>query len=710
MTIKRIIIISVVCIICMGQVVSAGMRQNHALVSAIHRDDVEGVKTALEKGADVNARTMRGKPITIAEKKGNQEIIQLLIESGAEPSEKKAAPPTSPAQPEPVTKASPSPDMVDTEVSKKETAKPVSASDTPAKADKPVRAKPVTVEPEKEVVAFGPASESVVKEAETIVQSGKLQTYYNAIVVDYLIEEGRDRLPAPLTKQALDQLVAALMEKTNVSKDKQLEMALGTLAGIAMGAAGNDVVSGAGADVEGAYAGEWADWIDSAFNLIHAGYQEDAAKFFEFGIVHIPYSSLKARCVKGLALARPEQAYDYLMEQANGSDPAYVQVALPLLGILGSDPNIAADQKQAILDILEKKTAVMAGPDVQLAAVYGMRNINDPVVKDILMKFTSGLTVDKWVKREALRTLLLTYDDESVASTLSKMANAGSFSMTDDSEKVFAGLLLIEDQQPDGYTWAKKKLTPKRKNFFAPDDKGPDPRADIVTTLVRYGGDKGKNVLSDVIDKYKDKDWLKTWIATGLLEFGDTTYIALVKSSLNNPEWDFTAVRIVEALAKNGDYSGLSVLQQLIEKRPPKKSSAMKIMGALAGQADDTKAKEQRLARLRIQVGDALARINQDDCVPLLELLLNDQDKYVRSNAALALTRMTKVSALNGMVKAMNVDYGIANEESRNPNIQAHIVRMASMRYPSDSTTKEIQKMGASSAYPSVAFLSVVSQ
>ena len=84
-----------------------------------------------------------------------------------------------------------------------------------------------------------------------------------------------------------------------------------------MGAAGNDIVSDAGSDVESGYANEWSDWITSAFNLIHAGYSEEAAAFFEFGIVHIPYAGLQARCVEGLALARPDQAYDFL----NGTCP-----------------------------------------------------------------------------------------------------------------------------------------------------------------------------------------------------------------------------------------------------------------------------------------------------------------------------------------------------------------------------------------------------
>jgi len=226
--------------------------------------------------------------------------------------------------------------------------------------------------------------------------------------------------------------------------------------------------------------------------------------------------------------------------------------------------------------------------------------------------------------------------------------------------------------------------------------------------MVLYGGEKGRAILVEVVDKYGDDNWLKTWIATGMLELGDKSKIDLVRQSLQNPEWDYTAVRITEALARNGDYSGLQVLEQLIQKRPAKKSTGMAVLGALAGQKDNTADENRRLADLRIQIANALARINRPDCVPLLAMLLGDENMYVRSAAALALTELTTPTALDGLKKAMDVDYGKVDGRSRNPEVYAHVVRLAAMRFPSDSRTAEIIQAGLLKDSPSVQFLSAV--
>jgi hypothetical protein len=695
----------------------AGRQENKELFSAIQQEDVAAVQRALDNGASPKALSFRGTALMVARRGGNQEIITLLeAASGGGDQEANAASDeaSASASEEPARAAASEVQPADPDVAEAPSAKAepeeakAAATAAPVKAAAPQA--PAAPAPQPAVIQ-PPASVEVVAQAKTVVQSGELTKRYNPIVVDYLVNEGQERLPAEVKKAALDQLVAALMAKTQISKEEQLTMALGTLTGVAMGAAGNDVISDAGGTVESSYASEWSDWIDSAFNLIHAGYSEEAATFFEFGMVYIPYPGLQARCVKGMALARPDQAYDFLMGKLEESnDPALKAVALPLLGLLASDDNVSDAQKDAIFEVLKANTGMMAGPEGQRAAMIGLRNMNEPRAAEVMKEFTSGMTTDKWVKRAAIRGLLFTYNDQDMVPLLDKMANAGSFSMTDDADKVWAGLMLIEAQTPEGYAWAAKKLPPPKRSFFAPKDTGPDPRADIVRYLVKYGGAKGHQVLAEAIEAYDDDDWMKTWIATGLLEFRDTRYIGLVKASLSNPEWDFTAVRIVEALAKNNDYSGLPVLEQLIQKTPPKKSGAMKFMNAVAGKADDTKAKERRLANLRIDIADALARINVDNGVPLLKMMLNDKNIYVRSAAALALTEMTRPAALDGLIAAMQVDYGLDDGRPRTPNVQSHVVRLAAMRFPDDPRTAQIKKLGQQAPYAGVQFLGTIEQ
>ena len=86
-----------------------------------------------------------------------------------------------------------------------------------------------------------------------------------------------------------------------------------------------------------------------------------------------------------------------------------------------------------------------------------------------------------------------------------------------------------------------------------------------------------------------------------------------------------------------------------------------------------------------MQIARALAQLDRADGVPILVKLLSDKDQYVRSAAAYALTDMTNTAALDGLNKAVTVDYGIYKKQSRNPGIHAHIVRWTAIRFPKES-------------------------
>jgi len=82
-----------------------------------------------------------------------------------------------------------------------------------------------------------------------ILDSKVLTQHYNGVLVDYLVEEGKDVLPEAQQKEAVEQLVAALKSKTNVTKDEQFTQGLG-----------------------------------AAYKLMDAGYGDESADFFEYGI------------------------------------------------------------------------------------------------------------------------------------------------------------------------------------------------------------------------------------------------------------------------------------------------------------------------------------------------------------------------------------------------------------------------------------------
>ena len=687
---------------------------NNALFSAVNGGDVRAVEKALKDGANPNARLMNGDtPIKVAERKGLTGIVQILRNAGGAPAVPAAVPVPS-AAPAPAPEPVKAPPVVEPPAVEEPTAKPEVKTAEAVKETKPAAPAPVPQPPaatvakpvEKTPVPTGPAP-AANPSIQQILDSGTLAREYNGVVVDFLVEEGKNRIAPDQRKQALDQLVTSLKEKAQVSKDEQVSMSLGVLIGIGMGSARDDIVSDAGSEVESSYASDWDSWIDAAFQLVHAGYAQEAADFFEFGMKHIPYPELKARCVKGLAVSRPDSAYEFLMASTKNPNIEEVNVALRLLGHLASDPNLPREQHDAAIDKLIEFSQGMMHANSYRAAIYGLDVAGDPRAVEALGRFKKGLGIGSDDKRAALRSLLLTYKDTSVIDILKGMTKGGLMTLNNAWDNFYAGSLLIEAGDEAGFGWAQKQLAQVRKSFLA-SDKDPDLRPDIVRVLVKYGGERGRTVLAGVVDLYRDDQWLKTWIAIGLLELGDKTKAELVKKSLATPEWDYTAVRSVEALAKNGDYSVLPVLQDLILKRPPVRGAGAQLLGALAGRPDNTKDENRRLADLRIQIANALARINRPEGVSLAQLLLRDENIYVRSSAALALTEMTIQDALGGLVEAIGMDYGSVDGRSRNPEVQAHVLRMAAMRFPADPRTKQIVDAAASSPHPSLRFMALI--
>ena len=113
------------------------------------------------------------------------------------------------------------------------------------------------------------------------------------------------------------------------------------------------------------------------------------------------------------------------------------------------------------------------------------------------------------------------------------------------------------------------------------------------------------------------------------------------------------------------------------------------------------------MIRLRQQVANALADIDQPQCVPLVTAILGDKEPSVRMAAAYALARMSQTGAATGLAVAIGTDFGTINNRSRNGVMHAHVVRAAAGRFAGEEATLKVLEAGVSSAYPSVRFLSI---
>ena len=92
--IRILIGITIAALIVVGLIVANGLYQNRKLFDAIERDDYDGAKKAIEKGAWINTYEQvldfpndlitNHTPLISACKKGNEKIITLLLDSGAD--------------------------------------------------------------------------------------------------------------------------------------------------------------------------------------------------------------------------------------------------------------------------------------------------------------------------------------------------------------------------------------------------------------------------------------------------------------------------------------------------------------------------------------------------------------------------------------------------------------------------------------------------
>lgn len=563
---------------------------------------------------------------------------------------------------------------------------------------------------------FVPAHAETV---DTYLASEKLKTTTNGVFIDYLLEEGKAKLSAVQHKKALDQAVFQLKQKINVSKDEQLDAALTSLIGMSMQMSGDDVIGGAGQDVEqSAYGGQWKSWVDAAFSLLKAGYTEDAIAFFEYGMKTIPYSGLRSRCMLGLAQAKPDETYDRLMKMVEGTDSDLKKEALKLLGDLAGAGKFSKEQKDTIIELLIAHTEGVMNNIYYRAAVLGLDAVNDKRAIPALSTFTEGMMVSDDVKRPALRSLLLTYNDDSVVPILTEMLEEGFMSTLDEFDRYYAGTLLIEAGKEEGFAWAVKQLQPKKSSsgfsfdsLLSTSGDEKDLRGNIVGTLVRVGGKQSKAALQEAYKAYNgDDELMKATIAIGLLELGDPGPIDVVRQALKHEDWDFTAVNAAAALAKHKDYSGIPVLADLAGKKPEEVSGGMQVLKMFSGGgSNDQDAEERRIVSLRRHVAISLGRIDHEDGVPILTGLLEDKYYNVRSSAAYALADMDKTAALPGITKGLQTDFGVDNQkESRNPEIWAYLLRSSLAKFKKASGIKEVIQTAAKSTSPAVSFMAVM--
>ncbi len=523
-----------------------------------------------------------------------------------------------------------------------------------------------------------------------VLDTGELARAYNPVLLNYLLEEGRPRLPKEQHRLAVDQLVTRFKQELDIRPGEQVAASAVALGGLLFGGAvGSGLRSGA-ADV-------WGDWVDSGLLLARAGYKEDVVPFFENCIENYPFDSMREKCTRGLAMVDSERAFEVLMRlEKKDANQEVKGAALRLLGYQAGLPDCPKVRHDQIVDTLIERTQGFMNVVFSVAAIDGLTQARDPRAIEPLRKMTKGYSRTEAVARAAKRALLIGYKDETLVPVLEKDMKGG-FGKEDD-DKFFAAALLIEGGYDSGFAWAREQLT-KKKGGLLKIKKGNTELLDEIVWVLVNRGDKARSipVLQAALPVRKPTEWLSAYIAVGLLDLGDATGMEIARQALQNKKWLSTRLEAAEGLAAHGDLSGVPVLKELTEDR-----SFLKQMG------DAALSQYHNPDDLRIAVAGSLADMDRPEGVDLLlELLANKSDE-VRTAAAYALGRMQNPRAIEGLSRGLGVDYGKQGARERSPVVRAHLLRMAVLHFGQHQETRAMLARAAEQEYLSVKFLALV--
>ncbi|UCF37302.1 MAG: HEAT repeat domain-containing protein [Acidobacteriota bacterium] len=509
----------------------------------------------------------------------------------------------------------------------------------------------------------------------SMLEAGALSQSYNPVLLDYLLEEGKSQLPEEQHKQAVDQLLTALKANVQVTQGEQLAASLTALGGLLIGGEVGSALSSAESEI-------WDSWIDSGFVLLRAGYREEAIAFFDQCATQFPGEGERGRCIVGLAQAQPDRALEIVMGLLEEGSVEQKNMALRMMGRMAGSENCPEEQKTVILEALTEKSKGMMNSSYYPGAALGLTYANDPRAVEPLMDLKGGMKQDE-VKQLAKQGLLLTYKAEGIADEVAKSLKGG-FMAKPPSEQFWAARLLIRAGDERGYEWAQDELSKKEGGGLFSSKNEVNYFDEMLWFLVSVGGEKAKEVMTQALKKGKGKELRKSLLAIGLARLGDPSELDMVREALANDKWNHTRWQAAVALSVHDDYSGIPVLKTLSAKTP--------------------KGVEEDVFRRRIAW--ALGQINHADGVPILVDLLKDANEGVRLSAVNALLRMTVPEAVQGMEAALRTDFGEDRQGSRNPIVQARLVRRALGQFQDQGAP--VISGGSQSGFSSVKFLALV--
>jgi len=329
-------------------------------------------------------------------------------------------------------------------------------------------------------IATSPAAADEAQ-MQRIVDSGALAKSPNSILLDYLLNDGKDALPPELHKQAVDQIVEALRTQTLVDplegmdqmmaaanpmnmfkgnkKGLMKSMGMGMLRSATGGGGGmssgmNSQMQQMKKNMDSALIDPWVRGLGAAATLTQAGYTDDSARFYRGCLTSIgsivPSGSkndwLQDQCINGALLMGPNDAgalfaglweepymdYGFDFAAYGGQDaqmpavPEIQAVAAHGLGKLVGSGQLSTQQRAGVMQVLIDMVR-MKKPDLTalIGGVQGLSFAEDPQAVGPLQKMWKK-GKPKEIRPVALGGLVAGYREPEAIKALRKDLKTGT--------------------------------------------------------------------------------------------------------------------------------------------------------------------------------------------------------------------------------------------------------------------------------------------
>lgn len=501
----------------------------------------------------------------------------------------------------------------------------------------------------------------------------------------------------------------------------------------------------------------WVRGLAAADTLRRSGFSEPAARFYRSCLTSIGslaagplgYDWLQDGCLDGALQLGPQTAgaifaeiwdqpypdlgFDWSAFAAQGKTmepvPAIQAVAAKGLGKLVGSGELTPQQRAAVMvELLELAKTKGLDLAAMTGVVQGLAFAADPAARPVLERLAKKGKPEK-VRPVAVRALAAAYRDEWAVEQLRKELRRGGMSKTfkkakslapwsndessqmvgqpeafsQDDPKYLAASALLHLGDEAAYAWIDDALEQR-----SPPEDGTDHRPDLVRDLVDTGSERARSLLADRVADDHPNEWLQAWMTIGLYELGDHSQLDELEALIDKSDWNFGRGTV------GSWYKRLKPLlwegAKIAMGMPADTQKIARMVAGFAFAERDrylARADERvrRTAQYRWQLADALADVDAPETLPILDRLLEMDDTSVRLSAARALVGQSSPAAAGLLARAVDLDYGEEDGVSRNPEIQAALLRELLRRFPDDPQTEAVLNDPRRLKEPSIAFM-----